>query len=278
MPRPPRAQELNGSILRLARDKGALADRELHGFLALEFIGGDAARAVCSVDQMLFSASVNLAKRRLLRYGLLKLDASKRVVITAQGELFLARGFSRLDARTRRFLDDAWRSLTRHVEVPDAPPAPSAANAEDDAEDCVLHRLLAESDLEYHVMGKTSAMVPIWSRLRSWNVELFESNGWICMRAHVMSVPAAPAAKAALVDAAMRSNADLTVWRFTVGARSRVLLLEGEYRAEHLDGEGLAGLVSLVRSSVDKQYEALVKVALAPAPLDALEDAFKRSA
>ena len=280
MSKPPRAQDLNAPILKLLRDRGALADRDLHGMLALEFGDGGANRAICSVDQMLFSASVNLAKRRLIRYGLLKLDATKRVALTAQGELFLARGFTRLDARTRRTLDEAWLRLSERVE--DAPAAEaehaSASSAEPDDTASHLHDLLVESKLEFHRIGDARASVPVWSRLRSWIVELYEADGWIGMRTHVMALPAAPAARAAVVGAAMSANAELTVWRFAVGAKPDALFLEAEYRADHLDGDALAGLVLLVRSCGDAQYERLVKVALAPAPLDALEEAFKRSA
>ena len=261
MSKPPRAQALNAPILRLARDKGTLADKELHGFLAVEFGGGDDRSAICSVEQMLFSASVNLAKRRLVRYGLLELDEMKRISITAHGELFLARGFTRLDATTRRLLDEAWTNL-----------ADAGAPSSD------LLDLLEESKLEFHEFESGRAIIPVWSRLRSWNVEVYESDEWIGMRAHVMELPAAHAARSALVAAAMNANADLTVWRFAVGAKARSLFLEAEYRAEHLDGMALAGLILLIRSCGDAQYEKLVKVALAPSPLDALEDAFKRSA
>jgi hypothetical protein len=275
MAKPPRAQELNAPILRLARDNGMLADKELHGFLALEFGLSEDRTTICSVDQMLFSASVNLAKRRLVRYGLLKLDGLKRVTITAQGELFLARGLTRLDARTRRCLDDAWRTLALAENASDDAAADDADTAE---ERSVLAGLLAESEIEYHDLGGGHTSVPVWSRLRSWDVDVHENDGWICMRAFVMTLPAAPAARAALVDAAMKANGGLTVWRFALGSASRHLFLEAEYRADHLDGAGLAGLVSLVGSVGDALYEKLVKVALAPAPLDALEDAFKRSA
>lgn len=268
MSKPPRAQELNAPILRLARDIGALADKELHGHLAREFGAQDMRQAIGSVEQMLFSATVNLAKRRLVRYGLLKLDATKHISITAQGELFLARGFTRLDSRTRRFLDDAWRELA-------SPAEPALGPGGDDGSR--LRARLEESDLEYHEAG-AGAVVAVWSRLRSWNVELRETNGWICLRSHVMSIPAAPAARLALIDAAMRSNTELTVWRFVVDAQSRALFLEAEYGAAHLDGESLAELVSILRDRGDAEYEKLVKVALAPAPLDALEEAFKRSA
>jgi len=258
----PRAQELNAPMLRLARDKGTLADKDLHAFLAAEFGAATGGLPIASVEQMLFSASVNLAKRRLVRYGLLKLDALKRVSITAHGELFLARGFTRLDARVRQHLDEAWLNMQ------------AAAESDEPA----LRELLAASGLEYHPLTGGGALVPLWSRLRSWIIDVRESNGWICLRTHVMALPDKPAARMAIVDAAMRANAHLTSWRFSAGSTSQALFLEAEYRADHIDGDDLAGIIFLLRSTAEEQYEALLKVALAPSPLDVLEAAFKRSA
>ena len=107
----PLAQELNAPILELARHRGRLADKDLHWLLAVGLGTAPSGQAIASVDQMLFSVSVNLAKRRLVRYGLLEVDSRNRISITAQGELFLARGFTRLDAGVRRLLDEAWLDL-----------------------------------------------------------------------------------------------------------------------------------------------------------------------
>lgn len=263
MEKTPRAQELNAPILRLARDRGALADKDLHALLAVEFGIAVSMQPIASVDHMMFSASVNLAKRRLVRYGLLSLDAQKHISITAQGELFLARAFTRLDARVRRCLDEAWLNLA----------AERAAE-----EESPLHELLAASNLEFHELHDGGALVPVWSRLRSWIVDLRESNGWICLRTHVMALPEKPAVRMTLIDAAMRANTNLTSWRFSLGPHSHAIFLEAECRADHLDGDDLAGMIALLRSTAEEQYEALLKIALAPSPLDALEAAFKRSA
>jgi hypothetical protein len=93
-----------------------------------------------------------------------------------------------------------------------------------------------------------------------------------------MALPDKPAARMALVDAAMRANTHLTSWRFSLGSRSQAIFLEAECRAEHIDGEDLAAIISLLGTTAEEQYEALLKIALAPSPLDALEAAFRRSA
>jgi hypothetical protein len=271
----PYSQQLNAPILRLARERGAIADKDLHALVARGFAAALAGQPIASVEQMLFSASVNLAKRRLVRYGLLKLDAEKRIAITAQGELFLARGFTRLDGRVRELLDQAWLDLEAPIKADEpklSEPRP------DEPGESALRDLLMASNLEYHETASGGALVPLWSRLRSWIVDLRESNGWICLRSHVMALPEQPGARLALVDAAMRANANLTSWRFSTDPRSEAMFLEAECRADHFSGEDLAGIIVLLRTSCEKQYEALLRVVLAPSPLDALEAAFKRSA
>ncbi|HET9341849.1 MAG TPA: type III secretion system chaperone [Candidatus Eremiobacteraceae bacterium] len=277
MEKTPRAQELNAHILRLARDKGALADKDLHALLAVEYGVAVSAQPIASVDHMLFSANVNLAKRRLVRYGLLSLDAQKHISITAQGELFLARAFTRLDARVRRCLDDAWLNIEVPVQAASVA-GERAERASEEDEGSPLHELLCASNLEFHDLDDGGALVPVWSRLRSWIVDLRESNGWICLRTHVMALPDKPAARMAVIDTAMRANSNLMSWRFSLGPRSQAIFLEAECRADQLDGDDLAGIIALLRSTAEEQYEALLKIALAPSPLDALEAAFKRSA
>ncbi|HYK52671.1 MAG TPA: hypothetical protein VEV38_03995 [Candidatus Eremiobacteraceae bacterium] len=280
MNKTPRAQELNAPILRLVRDRGALADKDLHALVALEFGSALSGQPIASVEQMLFSANVNLAKRRLVRYGLLRLDAQKRVEITAQGDLFLARAFTRLDARVRERLDEAWLNLEVPIEASEPAIAVSSEPADEskEQEESPLRELLVASNLEYHETEGGGALVPLWSRLRSWIVDVRESNGWICLRTHVMALPKQPGARLAFIDAAMRANANLTSWRFSSSPRSEALFLEAEYRGDHISGEDLAGIIFLLRTSCEEQYEALLQVALAPSPLDALEAAFKRSA
>lgn len=279
MNKTPRAQELNAPILRLVRDRGALPDKDLHALVALEFGAVAATQPSASVEHMLFSASINLAKRRLVRYGLLKLDALKRVTITAQGELFLARGFTRFDARVRERLNEAWLTLEAPVEASERRSSQPSEQTDESSErvESALRDLLAASNLEYHEIENGGALVPLWSRLRSWIVDLRESNGWICLRAHVMALPEQPGARLALIDAAMQANANLTSWRFSAGPRSQALFLEAEYRADHISGDDLAGIIFLLRSTCEEQYETLLRVALAPSPLDELEAAFKRS-
>jgi len=277
--RPPRPQDLNASILRLARDKGQLADKDLHALLGGELGAAPfACDAAASPERMLFSASVNLAKRRLLRYALLQLDARNRASITARGEIFLARGFTRLDARVRRHLDEAWLDATRAAERTNADADAVAQRADGEEPGSGVRALLDEAGLSYFPVGESGAVVPLATKLRTWLVEARESNGWLCMRTHVMGLPEPVGARTSVVDAAMKANADLTMWRFAIAAATSTIVAEVEDRLEHVDGKALAALIFMLGSNVDAQFARLVTVASGQSPLDELEAAFKRSA
>ncbi len=99
----PQPQELNAPMLALVRARGVVRDDDIHLSLALSFaIHGASAGVPVSPSVWRFSAVVNLAKRRLLRYGLLRRVDDRCVGITPLGELFLAKGMSRLDPHARR--------------------------------------------------------------------------------------------------------------------------------------------------------------------------------
>ena len=102
---PTRPQEFNVPILTLARERGSLREADIHFSLALA-IGVERGflTAAAPAAAWRFSAMVNIAKRRLLRYGLLRVADDLRIGITPLGQLFLSRGLTRLDPRTRQAL------------------------------------------------------------------------------------------------------------------------------------------------------------------------------
>ena len=107
-----RPQDLNVPVLTLAAERGAVRAAELQRVLAFQ---AGLFRLDTGVpdptDVWRFSAIVNLATQRLLRYGLLRTFGADALAITPRGQLFLARGFKRLDPRTRQSLDRRGRGL-----------------------------------------------------------------------------------------------------------------------------------------------------------------------
>lgn len=104
----PRPQDLNVSILRLVQGRTTLTEADLHALLAFEVSFQPRTPAACEdVDLWRFSAIVNIARKRLVRYGLLRTDAYKRLSITPCGEAFLARGLTKVNVRSRQAVDSA---------------------------------------------------------------------------------------------------------------------------------------------------------------------------
>jgi hypothetical protein len=104
----PRPQDLNAPILRLVQERKALAEGELHSLLAFEvsLLAGNT-RPCEPIDVWRFSTMVNIARKRLLRYGLLRVDRANRLAITPRGKAFLSRGLTQVNARSRHAIDGA---------------------------------------------------------------------------------------------------------------------------------------------------------------------------
>jgi len=103
----PRPQDLNVVILRLAHERKAVAEAEMHALLAFEVSFHGDLRVCDEIDVWRFSAIVNIARKRLVRYGFLRIDADKHLAITPRGETFLAAGLTKVNARSRHAVDSA---------------------------------------------------------------------------------------------------------------------------------------------------------------------------
>lgn len=112
--------------------------------------------------------------------------------------------------------------------------------------------------------------------LRPWMVDVRESSGWICLRAHVMTLPKPEQARNALLDAVMRANERNSVVKYAV-AWTDQLVLDAQYLAQHVNAQTLSRLVWLVKTIADRDYPLLLDVARSADTLSNLEGAYKRS-
>ena len=106
-----RPQDLNVPLLTLALERGVVREAELHRVMALAAGYYRGSFGLQPMDVWRFSAVVNLAKQRLLRYGLMRVVERDLLAITPRGQLFLAKGLRRLDPRTRQSLEQRPRGL-----------------------------------------------------------------------------------------------------------------------------------------------------------------------
>jgi hypothetical protein len=219
---------------------------------------------------------INLAKKRLVRYGLLAVAGDKRLAITPRGESFLDAGFTRLDVKTRDELD---RRARRLVQIDGGAAAPAASCGPSSTEEDVLALAgaLDDAGLTYTTAADGSYVIPIQSELRSWLVEARIIHGWVCLRAHVMRVPSTPLLKSALVEAVMRRTSSIFLWRFCIS--DRTVMIDADYRLEDVTGERLNHLVRMLGGApLEKMYAEFVRIATSAPTLDALEAAFKGTA
>jgi hypothetical protein len=104
----PRPQDLNVAILRLVHERKAVAEPQIHALLAFEISFHEGTLQVCDAsDVWRFSAIVNIARKRLVRYGFLRIEADNRLAITPRGEAFLDGGLTKVNARSRHAVDSA---------------------------------------------------------------------------------------------------------------------------------------------------------------------------
>lgn len=110
-----RPQDLNVPLLTLALERGLVREAELHRVMALAAGYYRGNLGFQPTDVWRFSAIVNLAKQRLLRYGLMRVVEGDLLAITPLGQLFLTKGLTRLDPGTRRSLEQRTRGLDQRT-------------------------------------------------------------------------------------------------------------------------------------------------------------------
>ena len=289
MPKTPRSRDLCLTILRLARqNNGRLTDPELHALLARDCGALDGGTvAPTSPDAMRFSAKVNLAKRRLVRDGLLAVTTRMRLSLTSRGERFLAMGLSTLDARSQAELDaaalleelrsivDGARENGALPETPSDADAPDAAAIRADADDALHLDALSDAfGVEITRSGDVWRLY-IDAAEKQWIFTVREDDGLVRLHSCILELPAAPAARASLVEAAMRANAEMGLWHFAIGEDDALSVAAAIPRSRS-DVAWFLGLVEAIES-IEPRCETLRRIAATPAALHALEAAFKRS-
>lgn len=142
-----------------------------------------------------------------------------------------------------------------------------------------LHALVAllhEAGLTSYPRGSGVYAVLFSGALRPWTVDVRTSNGWLCLRTQVMTLPKAETARTAVLDAVSRINDRVPLCKFAI-AWTDQLVLDAQYLMHQVDAQVLSRLVWLVESIAEREYASLLDVARSSEALDGLEAAYKRS-
>ena len=288
----PSPQQVQNAILAIVRDKDRVTEHDVYSFLLFEFglyAGGPA--PLSPTDRWRFTALVVAARKRLIGGKLLHATEDTSFQITPRGKAYLSMGLTKLDAQARLALASVPAEDVVAQPVADITTAPQADDVsdDDDSDDAVaatedsdtpevdLPALLDDAKLKYLAGDNGSYVVPVEGKLGSWLVVVRESNGWLCLSTHALNLPKEPRAKSGIIEAAMKMNVEMSVWRFGL-TKFAEIRLEAEYRMEHVDGDALRSLVWMLEGRISEHCARLVRLATDQQPLDALEQAFKRSA
>ena len=135
--------------------------------------------------------------------------------------------------------------------------------------------MLEEAEMRAKRIGASSYDVMFTSDLREWAVNVRLNDSWVMLRTFVMALPPGAPRRLALLEAALQANASLSLAKFSV-TEDRSLVIDLEYRDEHLNSEILRNLIGLVVRVGDDNYPKLFRIATGDTALEALETAFKK--
>jgi hypothetical protein len=138
-----------------------------------------------------------------------------------------------------------------------------------------LSAMLEEMGLQAKRVSASSYDVMFTSDLREWAVNIRLNESWVMLRTFVMVLPAGAPRRLTLLEAALQANASLSLAKFST-TEDRSLVIDLEYRDEHLNAETLRNLVGLVVRVGDENYPKLFRIATGDVALEALESAFKK--
>ncbi len=131
-----------------------------------------------------------------------------------------------------------------------------------------LKALLKETGFKSTRLDASRRLVGFPGRTREWMFVANIYNDWLHIQTYVCEIPTAPGLRAELLDAAMVANHTSSMTKFVKS--SAALVLELEYRAEHVDAQVLSNLFSLILTNAEEYYPRLYRVVSGDAVLDSL--------
>ncbi|MDQ2817918.1 MAG: hypothetical protein M3T49_06880 [Candidatus Eremiobacteraeota bacterium] len=149
------------------------------------------------------------------------------------------------------------------------------ATGEIDGEQGQLVSLLSDAGFVFHSINPHLAVIEFYFKLRQWIVQVWSSDGWLCLRSYIMRLPETPLLRARLEEKLLEANRELYMAKYSV-AEKAIVFAELEYRLEHLNGESAKNIVYSFVHGMDKQYAELFRIASGDESLLELEQAFKR--
>jgi hypothetical protein len=259
----PNGKEIIRAVLRAASGQ-PISDESLRNTVTLEYSCRHGRPVTPNADEAkAFQRGLVRVQDRLIAAGLLARPQPGMCVTTPLGEAYLAAGCPSLDAATITALKEK---------------AAKADISQNEPACCKqIEVLLDAAEIPYERTPCGTYGLKFDGPLRSWFVSVWESGGWLCVRAYILRVPQYAAARSSVFEVATRLNAGLLGARICFDERE-MLSIQGEYRLEHVQPETLKTLLGCLLHNADGIYPRLFQAVTSEQVLRSLEEAFRRSA
>jgi hypothetical protein len=132
-----------------------------------------------------------------------------------------------------------------------------------------LKALLREAGFTSYRLNAMARIVPYHGRSREWMVVAAMSPDWLHTHSFVCKIPSETGLRARLFESAMHANAAMGLGKFTV--RPEGLVLEIDYRAEHIDAQVLRRLLDYFFATSEEHYPKVFRIVSGDETLHALE-------
>ena len=135
-----------------------------------------------------------------------------------------------------------------------------------------IKRLIREAGYAFQTVDRRRIEVAFGGIHRPWTVNVTMSEHWLSLWTYVCGVPEAPGRKAELSDLLLRLNEENALTKYAYHGND--LVLQMQYRKEHVDAEAMHGLISLLCTCATDDYPRIVRILTGDETLARLEKQF----
>jgi hypothetical protein len=131
-----------------------------------------------------------------------------------------------------------------------------------------LRTLLKEAGYTSYRMDGGRRALFFSGRTRDWNIIVHTCNGWFNAYTVVCAIPEETGIRSRTLETAMRLNTGMSATKFVA---SDALVLEIDYRLEHLDISTLQSLIGLLHCNAEEYYPKIYRTVSGDDVLEALQ-------
>lgn len=135
-----------------------------------------------------------------------------------------------------------------------------------------LRALLREAELTSFRIDETTRGLSYSGRSREWLVAARLNEHWFNAYTRVCDVPEESNLKMRLMEAVLDMNRSMSLSKFIF---SHGLVLEIDYRAEHLDAEMVGNLIGLLHANAETYYPKIFRIVSGNETLKQLESSLR---